>query len=126
MCKAKCEGGMGFKDLQSFNKALLAKQGWNLLKNPDSLLARIWKQRYFKDGNFLNAGCPRMASYTWKSLMWAREVLVEGLRWRVGSGRDILIYRDKWLPRESTFRVFSPPVLGLNARVSDLMAGDGI
>lgn len=48
MCKLKCLGGMGFWDLVSFNKTLVAKQGWSLLRAPNSLLALALKGRYFE------------------------------------------------------------------------------
>jgi len=34
----KTNGGMGFKDLSAFNLAMLGKQGWKFLTEPDSLV----------------------------------------------------------------------------------------
>lgn len=46
---------MGFRDLFSFNKALLAKQCWRLVQNLESLAATIIKEKYFRRGNFFTA-----------------------------------------------------------------------
>jgi hypothetical protein len=53
--KAKSKGGIGFKDLRAFNEALLAKQGWRLTTNPDSLVAKIFKAKYYPNSDFLSA-----------------------------------------------------------------------
>lgn len=47
--------GMGFRDLVSFNKALLAKQCWQLMKSPESLIARILKAKYYPHTSFMEA-----------------------------------------------------------------------
>ena len=47
MCSPKKDGGMGFRDLRLFNKALLAKQGWKLIQHPNSLIGRIYKAKYY-------------------------------------------------------------------------------
>lgn len=50
LCRSKKNGGMGFRNLESFNNALLAKQAWRLVTSPDILLSRIIKARYFPYG----------------------------------------------------------------------------
>lgn len=76
---SKARGGMGFRDLQVSNKALLAKQGWRLITNPGSLVARIFKDKYYPSGSFMEASIGRRPSYTWRSICQARDVLHLGL-----------------------------------------------
>lgn len=70
---------MGFSNLNFFNIALLAKKGWHLLHNPNSLLARTLKAKYFKDLDFLNSRLENLPSLTWQSLWTAKGLLLKGL-----------------------------------------------
>ena len=65
----KGKGGMGFRDLQSFNLAMLAKQVWRLLREPESLCAQVLRARYYPDGKLLNARMKGGSSYTWQSVL---------------------------------------------------------
>lgn len=38
LSSSKKEGGMGFPDLRAFNLAMLAKQGWRMIQETDSLV----------------------------------------------------------------------------------------
>lgn len=42
--------GRDFRDLHLFNITLLAKIGWRLILDPDALVCRVLKARYFKNG----------------------------------------------------------------------------
>ena len=108
MCTPKAERGMGFKDLRAFNLALLAKQGWRLTQNIESLAHRVLKARYFPESNFLEAQIGKKPSYTWRSLMAAKEVLRRGLRWNIGNGWRTKIWADRWIPTPNSFMVESP------------------
>lgn len=41
----KERGGMGFRNLVSFNKTLLAKKLWRILNEPNNVVAKVLKAR---------------------------------------------------------------------------------
>ncbi|XP_043812242.1 uncharacterized protein LOC122723577 isoform X3 [Manihot esculenta] len=64
MCGRKSEGGMGFRDLASFNTALLGKQ------------ARL-------GSNY---------SFVWKSILSSQQMLQRGVRWRIGDEKGLHVW----------------------------------
>jgi hypothetical protein len=104
----KAMGGMGFRDFQAFNMAMVAKQGWRLLQNPDALVSRVLKARYFPKTSFINSKLGNNPSYAWKSLWMCREVLGKGCRWVVGDGRSVRVMADPWVRGGESWWVSSP------------------
>ena len=102
LSQPKKEGGMGFRDLKNFNLAMLAKQGWRLIQEKDSLLYKCFKARYFPRSNFLDASDAPNSSYVWRSLMSAQPILKQGCCWRVGDGSTIWVMGDKWISHQIT------------------------
>ena len=49
MCRPKCEGGMGYKELSKFNDLLLSKQIWCFDNNENSLFHKVFKEKFFLD-----------------------------------------------------------------------------
>lgn len=63
MAREKEEGGLGFKSIQEFNMALLAKQLWRLITQPNLLMSKIMKSKYFSQGGLLNAEANEHSSW---------------------------------------------------------------
>jgi hypothetical protein len=61
----KAFGGMGFRDFRSFNLAMIAKQGWNIMTKPHSLVSKIFKARYFPKSSLFDAPLGHNPSYAW-------------------------------------------------------------
>lgn len=123
MCRAKDSGGMGFRDLECFNLAMLAKQAWRPVTDPDSLLSRILKARYYPRGTYFTADVGERPSHTWRGILAARNGLSQGLRKRIGNGLDTAIWGDFWLPPRSSSRIMTrrPPDCVFPDKVSDLI-----
>lgn len=111
------------QDIRSFNLALLAKQGWRLLTNPNSLLFQVYKARYFQDGSFLSAQLGSRPSATWRGIWMAKRYLNMEQRCRVGNGNGISIWADPWIPNYVNFKIITPRPyhLGFSYAVLDLI-----
>lgn len=100
-------GGMGFRDLECFNLAILAKQAWRVVTELKLLVSRILKALYFSHNTFFTADLGDRPSLTWRSILPARPGLFQGLRRRIGNGLDTSIWGDFWLPSPSSGRIIT-------------------
>ena len=80
LCDSKEEVGLGFRQLKQFNLALLAKQGWRLQTQHESLVYRVYKAKYFPNTGFIHASLSTHPSYTWRSLMAAQHLVKKGIK----------------------------------------------
>jgi hypothetical protein len=125
MTMPKHMGGLGFRDIELFNLALLAKQAWRLVQEPTSLSARILKAVYFPNGGFLDAELGASPSKIWQSILDGHSVLNLGMIKRIGNGEDTEIWGSNWIPRDGHLRAITCVMDAANQvppqRVSDLI-----
>jgi hypothetical protein len=107
MVLPKKDGGLGFRDIHAF-LAMLAKQGWRIIQNPDSLCAKIPKAKYFPNSSCLDAHPKEGISYTWRSILKGIDILKAVVIWRIGDGVGIDMWKDPWFPRDHTRRPVTP------------------
>jgi hypothetical protein len=116
MCTPKFAGGLGFRDIELFNLAMLAKQAWMILMNPDTLSSRVLKAVYFPGTNFLEATLGSSPSQIWRAIVEGRDVMAQGLIRRIGTGETTNAWNNNWLPRDFMLRPLAclkgdPPML---------------
>ncbi|XP_062028656.1 uncharacterized protein LOC133744586 [Rosa rugosa] len=80
LCLTKHEGGMGFKNIYAYNLAMLAKQGWRIVTNPTSFIARLYKAKYFPHCDFWQAELGDAPSFSWRSILAGSPILKDGTK----------------------------------------------
>ncbi|GMI85638.1 hypothetical protein like AT4G29090 [Hibiscus trionum] len=117
---------MGFRNLAKFNIAILAKQGWSLLTNPDSLLSKVFRGRYYPNESFLHANLGSDPSYARKSIWASRGLLEKGIGWIIGDGKSVNIWNDSWVPGLPDGRIMVDSISTQFTTVSDLIDEQGL
>ena len=121
LTEVKGKGGIGFRDLEAFNTALLAKQIWRFITAPNLLVSRVMKAKYMKD-QWQEKKPPSSSSWAWKSIHSARHLLLNGLWKRIGDGSTVEIWKDKWITGSSNGKPASAkPANCKMQKVSDLI-----
>jgi hypothetical protein len=121
LCYPKNEGGMGFCDFHSFNLAMLAKQVWRLVNEPESLCAQVLRAKYYPHGDILKAGPKSGSSFTWQSVVSGLATFKRGYIWRVGDREKINIWTDPWIPSSPNKKIISSRGGAVYTKVSELI-----
>ena len=79
MTRPKHYGGLGFRDIELFNLAPLARQAWRVLMEHNSLCAWILKSKYSPSVDFVQAKLGGSPSQVWRSLLEGGDTLSQGI-----------------------------------------------
>lgn len=105
VCSSKEVGGLGVKDLRLFNRALLGKWRWRLLREKSSLWYRILSAKY-------NGSVHANDSLWWRDLcsMCYGEVhgkwFNESICRRIGNGKEVAFWNENWVDRGELSSLF--------------------
>lgn len=73
----------------------------------------------------MEANLGNVPSFAWRSIFSAKDLLQEGLMCRIGDGKRVKIWRDKWIPLPTSYSIQSPRLALLeDASVSELIDQD--
>lgn len=125
LTKTKEMGGLGLRDIQTFNQALLAKLAWRLVTAPESLLARVLFGKYCHGKHFLDVESPKVCSHGWRGILFGRDLLTKNLGKAVGNGQTIRLWKDSWISLDKMVKPMGPiKESDLDLTVSDLLTDD--
>jgi hypothetical protein len=91
LIKPKEQGGLGFRNLHGFNIAMLSRQVWRFIQNPNSFCVKILKPKCFPTCHILEAEPADNMSYTWQSILHGVDLVKEGAVWRIRDGEQVNI-----------------------------------
>lgn len=122
--KTKNKGKLVYRELDYFNLALIAKQGWKLLQQLETLATKVFREKYYPGGLCMESNLGRRPSYAWRSIWNAKQLLQKGLIWKVGNGAQIRIWGDKWInsTHTHTHMIQAPiQILDREAQVNEII-----
>ncbi|XP_026411063.1 uncharacterized protein LOC113306330 [Papaver somniferum] len=98
LCKPKIKGGLGFRNAQRYNLAIIAKLAWRLLTEPTALWVSQLKPRYFRKSSVFKDKIPTTSSWIWKCISKGIILVEQNNIWETGDGSSTNIWDDNWIP----------------------------
>ena len=127
VCLPKEKGGLGLKDINTFNLALLGKWRWNLFQHDGQLWARVLKSKYGGWRGLDEApGCNK-ESLWWRDLKTTFQTsqqgkeFKKGIQWRLGSGDRIKFWEDEWIEGEAPLLTKYPRLFSISRQQNQVI-----
>ncbi|CAH1422484.1 unnamed protein product [Lactuca virosa] len=96
VCRPKEEGGLGIRNLQTWNEALLSRQIWRLFTATSSLWVDWVKIHHLRKQTFWEVKSKDLEGCSWSNMLSLRDKIWKHI-WRVhGDGMSINLWYDNW------------------------------
>ena len=83
---------------------MLAKLGWMVTLNKDSLYVKVLPGKYSHNSDWLKGGKQRRASRRWKEIESTRDIINNRACYMVGDVLSINVWEDPWIPWIENFK----------------------
>ncbi|XP_074277325.1 uncharacterized protein LOC141600966 [Silene latifolia] len=93
-------GGLGIRNIECLNQALLAKHGWRLVSGENSLFSRIFRQKVFGDDMAdPNRLAKKVTNCSWgvRSILHGFQAIKDYLGWKPGRDSRLNIWVTRWV-----------------------------
>ena len=123
LCLPKTASGLGFRQANVFNQALLAKLTWLIAAKKKSLCLDAFRSKYKVQEDWLGKEPRKYASSLWKAIEKLNCVILKGACFVFVSGEAIDFWKDPWIPWIAEFKPKprDPNMLCESLRVADLI-----
>lgn len=132
VCLPKEKGGLGIKDINNFNMALLDKWEWNLRQQRGELWAKVLESKYGGWRGLAEAGRAGHKSIWWRDLQKTfssshqGQLIRKGMKWKVGSGDQIKFWEDKWTGEEESLAEKYPRLYLISSQQNQIIKSMGM
>jgi len=127
ICYPLNEGGLGVKNLKTWNRAATLKHIWHLLTDKESIWTTWVNANLLRGRSFWHITMPSNPSWSWRKILQSREWCRGWFIMAIGSGSSTSLWFDYWLPEgkrlidDYSIRTLTATGLSWNAQVSDVI-----
>ncbi|XP_074304710.1 uncharacterized protein LOC141639512 [Silene latifolia] len=96
----KKEGGLGIRNVECLNQALLSKHAWRIVSKENSLFTLTFREKIFGDSCWTSDIRPQRTNHTsWgvKSVLRGLQLILDNLSWQPGFSSSLNVWTNKWV-----------------------------
>ncbi|XP_074298573.1 uncharacterized protein LOC141629480 [Silene latifolia] len=128
----KSSGGLGIRNIECLNQALLAKHAWRILGEQDSLFCKSFRDLVLGNGGLIGEAVIKTRSYgSWsvRSIRYGLNLILNNIGWKPSFVSNLNVWSTRWVNGETpepNNRILGPEFAHLkDLRIRDLYYGNG-
>ncbi|XP_074300856.1 uncharacterized protein LOC141632188 [Silene latifolia] len=128
----KSSGGLGLRNIECLNQALLANQAWRIISGQETLFCKVFKAKLFgREGWSPGVEPSRRNNVSWgvRSIRYGLQLILDNIAWKPGINSNLAVWNSCWVngerPEPSSFAMLPENTSFKDLHVKDLRLLDG-